>query len=36
MQWGRDESRPGKKRAYMSMRIPPEVEERVRRRMMRT
>jgi hypothetical protein len=33
LQWGRRDSKPGKKRAHLSMRIPPEVEERVRRRM---
>lgn len=33
IQWGRPESRPGKKRAHLSMRIPPEVEDRVRRRL---
>lgn len=33
LEWGRAASRPGKKRAYLSLRIPPEVAERVRRRM---
>ena len=33
LQWGRAESRPGKKRAHYSLRIPPEVEARVRRRL---
>jgi methylphosphotriester-DNA--protein-cysteine methyltransferase len=33
--WGRAESRPGKKRAHLSMRIPLAVAERVRRRMAR-
>jgi uncharacterized protein YjcR len=33
LRWGRSESRPGQKRAYLSLRIPPEVAERVRRRL---
>lgn len=33
LQWGRADSRPGKKRAHLSMRIPAHVAERVRRRM---
>ena len=33
LKWGRTESKPGKKRAHISLRIPPEVAERVRRRM---
>jgi hypothetical protein len=35
IQWGRADSRPGKKRAHLSMRIPLAVVERVRRRMAR-
>jgi hypothetical protein len=33
MKWGRTQSKPGKKRAYLSLRIPREVVERVRRRL---
>lgn len=33
--WGRADSRPGKKRAHLSMRIPLAVTERVQRRMAR-
>jgi hypothetical protein len=33
LHWGRQESKPGKKRRYVSLRIPAEVAERVRRRM---
>jgi hypothetical protein len=33
--WGTAESRPGRKRAHLSMRIPAHVVERVRRRMVR-
>jgi hypothetical protein len=33
LEWGRMDSRPGRKRAYLNLRIPPEVAERVRRRM---
>jgi len=33
LKWGRTDSRPGKKRAHLSLRIPPAVAERVRRRM---
>lgn len=33
LRWGNADSRPGKKRAHLSLRIPPHVVERVRRRM---
>jgi len=35
LQWGRKDSRPGRQRAYLSMRIPHHVAERVIRRMLR-
>jgi hypothetical protein len=33
LRWGRMESKPGKKRRYVSLRIPAQVAERVRRRL---
>jgi hypothetical protein len=33
LRWGRPESKPGKKRAHLSLRIPAEVADRLRRRM---
>jgi hypothetical protein len=33
LKWGRTDSKPGRKRAHLSLRIPPAVAERVRLRM---